>query len=204
MSCPRPPPDDSPPTPAVEVETAPDPDDNKYRKETRRLPAWTPLVVVTFLVSIFLLVWLMDSRLPTALTLSDIPTHPETFIEERARRSLRALTSIGARPTGSYENEVLAVELLRRELHSIQQRAHPSHKLSIDIQVTSETKKSYGASSSTKLLEAERKFQPSVPRRADPQLQERPERDSQAGVWDWSKAFSPSQLSLRLCSSVSR
>ena len=38
--------------------------------------------------------------------LSDAKLHPDRFIEERARKSLRALTSVGARPAGSYENEV--------------------------------------------------------------------------------------------------
>ena len=68
------------------------------------------------------------------IRLSDAKLHPDRFIEERARKSLRALTSVGARPAGSYENEVLAVDLLVRELTSIQQRAKPIHKLSIDVQ----------------------------------------------------------------------
>jgi len=63
-------------------------------------------------------------------------TNPDRFIEERARKTLRALTSVGARPAGSYENEVLAVDLIVRELNSIKLRAQPIHKLSIDIQVT--------------------------------------------------------------------
>ena len=119
----------------MDHETAPDPDDNKYKKENRKLPTWTSLLVLAFLVSVFSVVWLLDRRLPRALTVSDIPDHPEAFIEERARRTLQSLTSIGARPAGSYENEVLAVNLLQRELRSIQQRTSPSNKLSIDIQV---------------------------------------------------------------------
>ena len=136
----RPPPAEDSPAAPVECETVLDPDDNKYKKETRRLPTWTGLVVLVFLVSVFLLVWAMDSRLPRPLSLSDLPTNPCSFIEERARRSLRALTSIGARPAGSYENEVLAVELLKRELTSIQGRANRAHKLSIDVQVDTSAK----------------------------------------------------------------
>ena len=127
--------DTEPPPLEVEAAPAPDPDDNKYRKETRRLPAWTAVAVLLYLLSVLGLVILMDDRLPAALTTADIPDNPDTFIEERARRTLRALTSIGARPAGSYENEVLAVDLLRRELQSIKERSHPSHKLTIDIQV---------------------------------------------------------------------
>ena len=122
--------------PAVEHKASQDPDDNKYKKETRRLPTWTSIIVLLYLVFVFMLVVTMDRRLPTALTISDIPDNPERFIEERARRVLRALTSIGARPAGSYENEVLAVDLLKRELKSIKERSHPGHKLTIDIQVT--------------------------------------------------------------------
>ena len=81
------------------------------------------------------MVTIMDKRLPDALTLKDVSTHPDRFIEERARRSLRALTSVGARPAGSYENEVLAVDLIVRELNSIKQRAHGVHKLTVDVQV---------------------------------------------------------------------
>ena len=88
-----------------------------------------------YLISVFYLVFFMDARLPKALKVADIPENPERFIEERSRRTLQSLTSIGARPAGSYENEVLAVNLIKRELSSIQQRTHPSHKLSIDIQV---------------------------------------------------------------------
>ena len=127
--------DTEPPPLEVETAAAPDPDDNKYRKETRRLPAWAAVAVLLYLLSVLGLVILMDDRLPAALTTADIPDNPDTFIEERARRTLRALTSIGARPAGSYENEVLAVDLLRRELQSIKDRSHPSHKLTVDIQV---------------------------------------------------------------------
>ena len=47
---------------------------------------------------------------------------------------LRSLTSIGARPTGSYENEVLAVQLLQRSLAGIKERAQPIHKLTVELQ----------------------------------------------------------------------
>ena len=130
--------DSSPP--AVEHKASQDPDDNKYKKETRRLPTWTSIIVLLYLVSVFMLVVTMDRRLPTALTINDLPNNPERFIEERSRRVLRALTSIGARPAGSYENEVLAVDLLKRELKSIKERSHPNHKITIDIQVKGETR----------------------------------------------------------------
>ena len=149
--------------PPVDQETLPDPDENKYKKETRKLPTWTSVLVLGFLLTVYSLVWVLDGRLPRALTVADIPDHPEAFIEERARRTLQSLTSIGARPAGSYENEVLAVELLQRELRSIQQRTSASNKLSIDIQVvTAKTAKTSQIASHGQLLETERKFQPAV------------------------------------------
>merc|ERR1719350_367634 len=92
------------------------------------------LVVLLWLAGVFSVVVLLDGRLPSALTLADREDHPHSFIEERARVTLQGLTSIGPRPAGSYENEVLAVAFIKRELTSIAERADPIHKLSIDIQ----------------------------------------------------------------------
>merc|ERR1719495_1072668 len=111
-----------------------DADENKYRKESRKLSTWMGLVVLGWLLSLFVLVVVMDRRLPPALTIADLAVHPDSFIEERARHQLRSLTSIGARPTGSYENEVLAVQLLQRELAGIKERAHPIHKITVELQ----------------------------------------------------------------------
>lgn len=111
-----------------------DPDDVKYRKEENKLSTWYSLVIAGCLLGLFMLVMLMDQRLPQPLTLSDVSAQPDRFIEERARRSLRALTSIGPRPAGSYQNEVIAVDLIVRELSSIRDRAKPIHKVSIDVQ----------------------------------------------------------------------
>ena len=113
---------------------AQDADENKYRKETHKLTTWMAVVVLGWLLGLFVLVVVMDRQLPTALTTADLPDHPDSFIEERARHQLRSLTSIGARPTGSYENEVLAVQLLQRELAGIAERAQPIHKLTVELQ----------------------------------------------------------------------
>lgn len=76
----------------------------------------------------------MDGRLPKPLTLADAVIHPDKFIEERARDHLRQLTSVGPRPAGSYENEVLAVDFIRRRLENIQKRCNRVHNLLIDVQ----------------------------------------------------------------------
>ena len=113
-----------------------DEDDNKYRKKkgTEKLSTWLSLVVLVFSFAIFGLVHYMDGRLPKPLTLAEEHTHPERFIEERARDYLRHLTSVGPRPAGSYENEVLAVDLIRRRLESIQKKTKSAHLMSIDVQ----------------------------------------------------------------------
>lgn len=118
----------------VENGTKPDADENKYKKETKKLSTWTALVILLWLLGVFSVVLMLDHRLPQALKLADRINYPDRFIEERARKTLQALTSIGARPAGSYENEVLAVALIKRELASIKERANPIHKLSIDVQ----------------------------------------------------------------------
>lgn len=113
-----------------------DDDDNKYKKKkgTEKLSTLLAFVIVFFCTAVFSLVLYMDGRLPKPLTLSDIPQNPDTFIEDRARDMLRRLTSVGARPAGSYENEVLAADFLKRQLESIKKRANPLHKLTIDVQ----------------------------------------------------------------------
>jgi len=118
----------------AETEAKQDPDDNKYKKETKKLTTWMALGVLVWLVVVFMVVVMLDRRLPSPLTMADKATHQDSFIEERARLTLKALTSIGPRPAGSYENEVLAVAFIKKELSSIKERANPVHKLSIDIQ----------------------------------------------------------------------
>lgn len=111
-------------------------DDNKYKKKknAEKLSTWLSLVVLAFCFGVFGLVLLMDGRLPKPLTIADAENQPEKFIEERARDHLRQITSVGPRPAGSYENEVLAVDFIRRRLESIQKRTKSVHNFMIDVQ----------------------------------------------------------------------
>lgn len=77
---------------------------------------------------------LLMNRLPQPLMLSDELNNPGRFIAERARNYLVNLTSFGPRTVGSYENEVLAVKYLIKEINLIQNYAKSVHKLSVDIQ----------------------------------------------------------------------
>ena len=84
-----------------------DPDANKYKKKkSEKLSTWSALLVLAYLMLIFGFAIYMDSRLPEPLGYNDAAANPGRFIEERARGSLKRLTSVGARPAGSYENEV--------------------------------------------------------------------------------------------------
>ena len=118
------------------AEAGPDDEDDKYKKKkgSEKLSTWLSSCVLIFCFGIFGLVLLMDGRLPKPLSMSEAASNPERFIEERARDHLRQLTSVGPRPAGSYENEVLAVDFIRRRLEGIQKRAHGVHSMLIDVQ----------------------------------------------------------------------
>jgi hypothetical protein len=111
-----------------------DPDNQKYKKKPSELPSLYSLVILLYCLAVYYLVYYADHRLPTALTTLDAQRYPGHFIEERSRVFLKRLTSVGARPAGSYENEILAVDLLKQEIEAIKRVAKPTHKLSLDIQ----------------------------------------------------------------------
>lgn len=52
-------------------------------------------------------------------------------------QDLKELTEIGPRIAGSYENEVLAVNFFKEKINEIQQQAHPTKKIEIDVQTVS-------------------------------------------------------------------
>ena len=80
-----------------------DPDSNKYKKKkSDKLSTWAALAILAYLLAIFGLVMYMDSRLPDPLGYKDLADNPGRFIEERARSSLKRITSVGARPAGRY------------------------------------------------------------------------------------------------------
>jgi hypothetical protein len=98
------------------------------------LPTYAALVVLIVGLLLFGVVYALHYMLPTPLSIRDIGSHPDRFIAERALNHLRQLASYGPKPVGSYENEVLAVEFLTREISFIMQRANPEQKISFDIQ----------------------------------------------------------------------
>lgn len=64
-------------------------------------------------------------------------TNPTAFIAERAWTDLKILNDMGPRVSGSYNNEVLAVNFLKREIVFIQQTAHKNQKVYADVQIVS-------------------------------------------------------------------
>jgi hypothetical protein len=106
----------------------------KYNFNVINLPTYTALVVLSIGLLLFALACALHYRLPTPLSIKDIGSHPDHFIAERALNHLHQLSGYGSKPVGSYENEVLAVDFLTREISFIIQRANPVHKISFDIQ----------------------------------------------------------------------
>jgi hypothetical protein len=114
-----------------------DADDDKYKKRHRlrqTFSTWWSLVLLAYVFLIFMLVLYMDQRLPEPLYVKDAANNSGAFIEERARNYLKQMTRVGPRPAGSYENEVLTVDFLKRELAGISARSKPIHRLTVDVQ----------------------------------------------------------------------
>lgn len=84
-----------------------------------------------------MVVFELQKQLPTPLLLEDEVNNPGRFISQRAKNHVLNLTSLGPRPTGSFENEVLAVNFLSKEINSIISKADKRYRISLDIQKTS-------------------------------------------------------------------
>lgn len=69
--------------------------------------------------------------------MKDAHNNPDRFIAERAMKYLADLTKVGPRPTGSYENEEIAVKLFLTEIDKISKNANPVHNISVDVQKVS-------------------------------------------------------------------
>nr|CAD7203500.1 unnamed protein product [Timema douglasi] len=113
-------------------------EDTRPKQDVHRsgLPLYS--VGLVFLTG-FVLFWAentVSNNLPTPLKLQDKEFHPGRFITEEAWGHLHHLTSFGPKPVGSYENEVLAVDYLTREINFIIQSANPRQRLSFDVQKT--------------------------------------------------------------------
>ncbi|KAG4068422.1 hypothetical protein HA402_007942 [Bradysia odoriphaga] len=108
-----------------------------HKKNVHSLPQWYALALVALALAISYASHYLLFNLPIALTIDDAKDNPNAFIAERAWADLKALNDMGPRVSGSYTNEVLAVNFLKREINSIQQGAHQNQKIHADVQVVS-------------------------------------------------------------------
>lgn len=88
---------------------------------------------------IFLVVIYCDVvRLPSPVSVESLKTLEKEnslqFSEERARSFLTELSKFGPKPTGSYANEVLAADYIRRKLVFIKKHSNLANKIDIDVQ----------------------------------------------------------------------
>ncbi|CAH1998298.1 unnamed protein product [Acanthoscelides obtectus] len=90
--------------------------------------------VLCLIVVVFTLVIIIEKQLPAGLKIANEANHPDSFIAERAYRVLRNLTKIGPRTAGSFENEVLAVNILKQEIEGIMKEANDHHVIEMDVQ----------------------------------------------------------------------
>eukprot|EP00096_Caligus_rogercresseyi_P010754 TRINITY_DN4013_c0_g1_i1.p1 TRINITY_DN4013_c0_g1~~TRINITY_DN4013_c0_g1_i1.p1 ORF type:complete len:900 (-),score=145.35 TRINITY_DN4013_c0_g1_i1:1936-4635(-) len=106
---------------------------SKSPKPSSKLPNRASFLILLFAASIYFLVIYCDSRLPQPKG-SNVPAW--TFSEDRSRKLLKKLISVGPRPAGSYENEVLAVQFITKSIQDIAASALPLYSISTDIQKT--------------------------------------------------------------------
>ncbi|GAB0088517.1 hypothetical protein DMENIID0001_029640 [Sergentomyia squamirostris] len=102
-----------------------------------RLPNTFLYAVVALMFTTFLIVTVLERRLPRGLRAEDETDHPESFIAERAMTSLERLTKIGPRVAGSYENEVLAVQVLKKDVEKVIGDFGSGFHVEVDVQKAS-------------------------------------------------------------------
>lgn len=113
---------------------------NYYNNNNRiNLPLKTSHLLSLFVLILVVctLVIIIEKQLPPGLKINDEKQNPNRFIAERAYGHLKNLTSLGSRIVGSYENEVLAVDLLKKEINTIINDAKEHNLIELDVQKVS-------------------------------------------------------------------
>ncbi|CAH1955287.1 unnamed protein product [Acanthoscelides obtectus] len=109
----------------------------KSRNSVHSIPIYVGVLLSLYLLLLYVLVIYLNGILPAALSIHDETEKPSAFISSRAIHDLQLLTKMGPRITGGYENEVLAVDYITREINFIIQQAHQNQKIELDVQVVS-------------------------------------------------------------------
>ncbi|XP_049815094.1 endoplasmic reticulum metallopeptidase 1-like isoform X2 [Schistocerca nitens] len=95
-------------------------------------PWYSAVLILVIGVILFLGCTMLNNQLPKPVYIKD--AKQGMFVAENAIHHLQHLTSMGPRVVGSYENEIFAVDFLKREIGFIMQRAKPQHLLTLDLQ----------------------------------------------------------------------
>lgn len=115
--------------------------DDKLRKLKFKshapLPASHLLSLLFFILIVFAAVIVIEKQLPVGLKIADEQKHSGRFIAERAHNYLKKITALGPRVAGSHANEVLAVNLLTKDIGDIMKGAAPNNILEFDLQTVS-------------------------------------------------------------------
>ena len=118
-------------------------DDDFTKKRSQPLVSnrgW--ILIFSAYLSVFLAVFYCDViRFPNPVSVEtlkkSVGQRSLEFSEERARNFVIDLSSIGPKPTGSYENEVAAVDYLIQHLKYIKSHVKPFNKIEFDVQKAS-------------------------------------------------------------------
>ncbi|KAF5299923.1 hypothetical protein FQR65_LT09318 [Abscondita terminalis] len=111
----------------------------KYDYPDDSAPLSTTLFFTLFgiMIGVLIAVIVIERQLPPGIKISDKHKHLDRFIAERAYNSLKNLTALGPRVAGSYANEVLAVNFLKKEIENIIANAKDNNVIQLDVQKAS-------------------------------------------------------------------
>ena len=102
--------------------------ESRKRSSTR----WIFFLVLLFYVCSLYISFRASRAVPAPKT--SVGSDPSEFVEEKAQKHLEVITSFGPRPTGSYANEVQAVNYIVGALQKIKDTAREDVIIEIDIQ----------------------------------------------------------------------
>lgn len=105
-----------------------------YRRGSPKISTGVFLGILLVLSWSYWLTLCIENDLPAPIYNKGSDKDATQFIAENALNLVYNLTKLGPRPVGSFENEVLAVSLLSRELNTIANNAHKVHRILVDIQ----------------------------------------------------------------------
>jgi hypothetical protein len=109
--------------------------DYSKMKSVHSISSWYGIFGIVFVLVLGNVANYLFTNLPVPLKNAHSTNFPERFIAERAWKDLKIITEFGPRPAGTYANEVLAVDFLKREISYIDQLKHKNQKIDIDHQV---------------------------------------------------------------------